>query len=45
MGAVGFVTESTTFAEFFLTQVKQLGISVQRMLSLMDLARREPCGT
>lgn len=32
---LGFVTESTTFAGFFLTQVKQLGISVQRMLDLI----------
>ena len=32
---LGFVTESTTFAGFFLTQVKQLGISIQRMLSLI----------
>lgn len=32
---LGFVTESTTFAGFFLTQFKQLGISVQRMLALI----------
>ena len=32
---LGFVTDSTTFAGFFLTQVKQLGISVQRMLALI----------
>ena len=32
---LGFVTESTAFAGRFLTQYKQLGVSVQRMLSLI----------
>lgn len=32
---LGFVTESTAFAGRFLTQVKQLGVSVQRMLALI----------
>ena len=32
---LGFVTEGTGFAGFFLTQYKQLGVSVQRMLGLI----------
>ncbi len=32
---LGFVTEGTDFAGFFLTQHKQLGVSVQRMLALI----------
>ncbi len=32
---LGFVTESTAFAGRFLTQVKQLGVSVERMLALI----------
>jgi len=32
---LGYVTESSTFAGQFLTQFKQLGISIARMLSLM----------
>lgn len=32
---LGFVTESSNFAGFFLTQFKQLGVSVQRMLALI----------
>ena len=32
---LGFVTESTAFAGRFLTQYKQLGVSVQRMLALI----------
>jgi ATP-binding cassette subfamily B protein len=40
---LGFVTEGTGFAGFFLTQYKQLSVSVQRMLALIgatDDARR-----
>jgi ATP-binding cassette subfamily B protein len=32
---LGFVTEGTGFAGFFLTQYKQLSVSVQRMLALI----------
>ena len=32
---LGFVTEGTGFLGFFITQYKQLGISVQRMLALI----------
>lgn len=32
---LGFTTESSTFAGMFLTQYKQLGVSIGRMLSLM----------
>ncbi len=32
---LGFVTDASTFAGFFLTQYKQLAVSVRRMLALM----------
>ena len=34
---LGFVTESATFAGFFVTQFKQLGVSIDRMLALVGV--------
>ncbi len=36
---LGFVTDASTFAGFFLTQYKQLGVSVGRMLALIGAGR------